>query len=121
MADDLLNILSNSNKDIDNQKLMDYLSGKLSKQEQHELEKEMSGNEMMDDAVEGLKTIRDQQAIQSYVEQLNKNLHTQLQQKKARRLKRKLRDEPYIYLAIVLVLALIVISYYVLHRLYSPP
>ena len=30
MNDDLLNILSNSNKDIDNQKLMDYLSGKLS-------------------------------------------------------------------------------------------
>ena len=30
MSDELLNILSNSNKDIDNQKLMDYLSGKLS-------------------------------------------------------------------------------------------
>ncbi|HYC28503.1 MAG TPA: hypothetical protein VEB42_06795 [Chitinophagaceae bacterium] len=118
MPNDLLNILSNSNKDIDNQKLMDYLSGKLSKQEEHEIEKEMAGSEMVSDAVEGLKAMKDQQAIQSYVEQLNKNLHKQLQQKKARRQKRKLRDEPYIYLAIVLVLALIVMAYYVLHKLY---
>ena len=117
MSNDLLNILSNSNKDIDNQKLMDYLSGKLSKQEQHELEKEMAGNELMNDAVEGLKTIKDQQAIQSYVEQLNKSLHNQLQQKKSRRQKRKLKDAPYIYLAIVLVLALIVITYLVIHKL----
>src|SRR5215204_4663072 len=108
MSNDLLNILSNSNKDIDNQKLMDYLSGKLSKQEQHEIEKEMAGNELMNDAVEGLKSMKDQQAIQSYVEQLNKNLHKQLQQKKTRRHKRKLKDEPWIYVAIVLVLALIV-------------
>jgi hypothetical protein len=121
MSNDLLNILSNSNKDIDNQKLMDYLSGKLSKQEQHELEKEMAGSEMMNDAVEGLKEIKDQQAIHSYVEQLNKGLQKQLQQKKARRQKRKLKDEPYIYLAIVLVLALIVIAYFVIHRLYTQP
>lgn len=119
MPKDLLNILTNSNKDIDNQKLMDYLSGKLSKQEEHEIEKEMAGSEMVNDAVEGLKAMQDQQAIQSYVEQLNKNLHKQLQQKKARRQKRKLKDEPYIYLAIVLVLALIVIAYYVLHKMYN--
>ena len=78
MSNDLLNILSNSNKDIDNQKLMDYISGKLSQQEQHELEKEMADNELMNDAVEGLKSIKDQQSIQSYVEQLNKNLKGKL-------------------------------------------
>ena len=120
MQDDLLNILSNSNKDIDNQKLMDYLSGKLSQQEQHELEKEMAGSEMMDDAVEGLKEIKDQQAINSYVEQLNKNLQKQLHQKKARRQKRKFRDQPYIYLAIVLILGLIVIAYFIIHKMYNP-
>ena len=117
MSNDLLNILSNSNKDIDNQKLMDYLSGKLSKQEQHEIEKEMAGNELMNDAVEGLKTIQDQQAIQSYVEQLNKNLHKQLAQKKERRQKRRLKDEPWIYIAIVMLLALIVITYMIIHKL----
>lgn len=117
MSNDLLNILSNSNKDIDNQKLMDYLSGKLSQQEQHEIEKQMADNEMMNDAVEGLKAMKNQQAIQSYVEQLNKDLHKQLVQKKSRREKRRIKDEPYIYLAIALVLALIIIAYMVIQRL----
>ena len=120
MHEDLLNILSDSNKDIDNQKLMDYISGKLSKQEAHELEKEMADNELMNDAVEGLRSIKDQHAIQSYVEQLNKNLHTQLQHKKAKRQKRRLRDQPFVYIAIVLVLALIVITYMVIHKLQAP-
>ena len=119
MSDDLLNILSNSNKDIDNQKLMDYLSGKLSKQEQHEIEKQMADNEMMNDAVEGLKSMKSQQDINSYVEQLNKDLHNQLQQKKARRKKRQIKDAPYIYVAIVLVLALIIIAYMLIHQLSS--
>ena len=120
MPDDLLNILSNSNKDIDNQKLMDYLSGKLSKQEQHELEKEMAANDMVNDAVEGLREMHSQQKIQSYVDQLNKDLHKQLQEKKAKRQRRKIKDEPYIYLAIILVLLLIIIAYMVIQRL-SPP
>lgn len=121
MSNDLLNILSNSNKDIDNQKLMDYISGKLSQQEQHELEKEMADNELMNDAVEGLKSIKDHQAIDSYVEQLNKNLHTQLQHKKARREKRRLKDEPYIYLAVALVLVLIFVAYMIIHKLHATP
>ena len=119
MADDLLNILSNSNKDIDNQKLMDYLSGKLSKQEQHEIEKQMADNEMVNDAVEGLKAMQNQQSIQSHVEQLNKDLHRQLQQKRARRKKREIKDAPYIYIAIILVLALIIITYMLIQQLSS--
>jgi anti-sigma factor RsiW len=120
MPDDLLNILSNSNKDIDNQKLMDYLSGKLSQQERHELEKEMADSELVNDAVEGLSAMNSQPGIQAYVEQLNKDLHKQLQQKKARRNKRRLKDDPYIYVAIVLVLALIIIAFIVIQRVQAP-
>ena len=58
MSDELLNILSNSNKDIDNQKLMDYLSGKLSAGEKHDFEKTLVDSEMMNDAVEGLQKIK---------------------------------------------------------------
>ncbi|HYE53187.1 MAG TPA: hypothetical protein VD996_00035 [Chitinophagaceae bacterium] len=117
MSKDLLNILSNSNKDIDNQKLMDYLSGKLSEQEQHELEKQMADSDLVNDAVEGLKSISSQQNIQSYVDQLNKDLHQQLKQRRTRRTRKKLKDEPYIYIAIVLVLALVVIAYFVIDKL----
>ena len=41
MNNDLKDILSNSNKDIDNQQLMDYLSNQLSKADSHEIEKNM--------------------------------------------------------------------------------
>lgn len=55
MNHDLLNILSNSNKDIDNQKLMDYLAGKLSEAEKHEVERWMADNDFADEAMEGLE------------------------------------------------------------------
>ena len=47
MKDDLLKILSDSNKDIDNQQLMDYLSGKLSARESHEVEKMMADKDYL--------------------------------------------------------------------------
>ena len=44
MNKDLLNILANSNKDIDNQQLMDYLSGNLSGEPLHDVERTMADN-----------------------------------------------------------------------------
>ena len=63
MNKDLLNILANSNKDIDNQQLMDYLSGKLSGEDLHELERSMAGDEFLNDAVEGLQKVREGTAV----------------------------------------------------------
>jgi len=71
MNKDLLNILSDSNKDIDNQQLMDYLSGRLSDKERHEVEQKMAGNELLNDAVEGLQGFSDKKNVQAYVDQLN--------------------------------------------------
>jgi hypothetical protein len=50
MNTDIIDILSQSNKDPDNQMLMDYLSGKLSGEERQEVEKLISGNPFMNDA-----------------------------------------------------------------------
>ena len=63
MSDELLNILSNSNKDIDNQKLMDYLSDKLSQEEKHEFEKSMVDSEMLNDAIEGLEKFKNKKDV----------------------------------------------------------
>ena len=92
MSKDLLNILSNSNKDIDNQKLMDYLSGKLPEQERHEVEKWMVDNEFANEAMEGLKDFSGKKDLQAYVEHLNKDLHKYLQTKKERRQKRAMES-----------------------------
>jgi len=115
---DLLNILSNSNKDIDNQKLMDYLSGKLSAKEKHELEKQMADNEMINDAVEGLQQFKDQKKLDVYVDQLQKQLNTYIEKKKERR-KRSITSkyDQWIYFSIILVLLLIVIAYVIITKL----
>ena len=63
---DLLNILSNSNKDVDNQKLMDYLSDKLSAEEKHEFEKSLLDSDLENDAVEGLSQFKNKKRSASF-------------------------------------------------------
>lgn len=116
MTNDLLNILSNSNKDIDNQQLMDYLSGKLSDKEKHEVEQSMADSDFMNDAVEGLQEFSDKKDVQVYVDQLNKDLQKNLQKKKLRREKRRLKEYPWIYFAILLILLLCIAAWFVVHK-----
>lgn len=118
MNNDLLNILSNSNKDIDNQKLMDYLAGKLSAEDAHEVERLMADNEFMNDAMEGLHTIENKKNIEAYVDQINRDLKLKVEKKQARREKRKLPQHPWIYLSIAVILALIVLVFYILNKYY---
>ena len=114
MSNELFNILSNSNKDIDNQKLMDYLSGKLSEQEKHEVEKMMNDNHFINDAMEGLENLPDKKKLQAYVDQLNQDLHNQIQKTKERRIQKRIREYPWIYLAIILILVLSIVGYVVI-------
>lgn len=117
MNHDLLNILSNSNKDIDNQKLMDYLAGKLSEAEKHEVERWMADNDFADEAMEGLEQFSNKKDLTGYVDQLNKELNQYIQQKKQRRERRRIQEQPWTYLAIFLILALIVLAYFIIKRL----
>ncbi|HTI91569.1 MAG TPA: hypothetical protein VL727_13340 [Puia sp.] len=116
MNKDLLNILSNSNKDIDNQQLMDYLSGKLSGEELHEVEKSMADNEFLNDAVEGLQRMSNKKDMQAYIDELNASMQKNLAKKKQRRIRRQLKEEPWGLLAIVLVIVLCVIGYVVIRK-----
>ena len=115
MDDDLLNILSNSNKDIDNQKLMDYISGKLSTDEKHDFEKTSIDSEMINDAVEGLEKLKNRN-VSALVEQINTNLHKQLEKKKSKKLKRRIKDLPWLYLSIIIILLIILISFLVIKK-----
>jgi hypothetical protein len=114
MSNELFNILSNSNKDIDNQKLMDYLSGKLSEQEKHDVEKMMNDNHFINDAMEGLDNLPDKKKLQVYVDQLNEDLHKQIQKAKERRIQKRIQEYPWIYLAIILILVLSIVGYVVI-------
>ena len=116
MNDELLDILSNSNKDIDNQKLMDYLSDKLSQEEKHEFEKTMVDSEMLSDIVEGLEKFKNKKDVSTLVEQLNTNLKKQLEKKKAKKLKREIKNLNWLYFSIILILIIILIGFLVIKK-----
>ena len=116
MTDDLLNILSNSNKDIDNQKLMDYVSGKLSAEEKHEFEKTLVDSEILNDAVEGLEEFKSKEQLNLFVEQLNTNLKKQLDKRKTKKEKRRLKDTPWLTLTIILIILIILIAFFVIWK-----
>lgn len=111
MSSDLKDILENSNKDIDNQQLMDYLSNQLNKASGHEVEAAMAADDFVNDAVEGLQQISDKNNVQAYVEQLNDGLQKQIAKNKKRKEKRRLKDSPYTYWAIIILLVLMVICF----------
>lgn len=117
MHEDLLNILSDSNKDIDNQKLMDYISGKLSDEQKHEVEKWMIDNPFFNEAIEGLQLAGSEKKVQKNVEELNRQLRKYLQQKKRKRGRDFFPVNTWTYIAIVLILAIAVLVYLVIVKI----
>jgi anti-sigma factor RsiW len=99
---------------IDNQKLMDYLNGKLPAEEQHEVEKWMMENPFDAEAMEGLQRAGGEKNIQVTVDQLNKHLHKYLEQKKERRRRKKDPTSMWTYIAILFMLILIILAYFVI-------
>jgi len=110
MNKDLLNILLNSNKDIDNQQLMDYLAGKLSEEEKHAVEMQLAENDFMSDAVEGLEIVKNKRDINVFVDQLNRDLHKKLF-RKSKRQRRKAIQQRWTFAAIILILALLLAAW----------
>ena len=117
MSDELKNILSNLNKDIEQEKLLAYLNSHLPDAEQHELEKQLNDDEFMNDAMEGLQQLENKKDIPAYVQQLNTDLKKQLNKKKKRKDKRKIAGQYWTYITIVLLLILIVIAYLIVKRI----
>jgi hypothetical protein len=118
MNSDLKNILADTNKDIDNQRLMDYISSHVSKQEGHEIEKTMAEDPFINDAIEGLQDFKPAKDIQLSIDQLNNDLKKQIAKNKKWKDKRKINDQPYTYFAIILILLLLIISYIMLKKVF---
>ncbi len=111
MNDKLKDILSTLNKEIEQEKLLDYLNKQLPTADAHDVEKQMADDPFVNDAVEGLSSFNDKKSVANYVEQLNYDLQKKLQKKKARKLKRTLKDDPWVYFTIILLLLLCVLGY----------
>jgi hypothetical protein len=115
MSNDLKNILSNLNNDIEQEKLLEYLNRNLTGAEQHELESHLNDDPFMSDAMDGLSQIQSPDKVSLMVYQLNKDLKAQLEKKKKRR-KRVITETPWLYYTIIFLLLLAVIGYLVIKK-----
>lgn len=114
MKRNLKDIVLSSKKKTDDQKLIDYLQNKLSAEDSYEVEKEMIDDGFTHDAIEGLQNFGSVKELQKNVEQLKKDLQKNIQKKKDRKLKRRWKDQPWIYVTILLLILLIIISFVVI-------
>lgn len=116
MQENLKDILGNLSTEVDQKALLLYLQGKLTAGQQHELEKKMMNNDFDADALEGLGHIKDQKQIQALVEQLNNELRKKTEKKKEHNRKLRLNQPPWAIISIILILILVIISYFIIYR-----
>ena len=116
MSPNYKDILSHLSTEVDQETLLLYLQGKLSEEKKHEIEKNLMENEFVGDAVEGLQEIKDKQQIAYMVEMLNRDLKSKLEKKKKRREKMRIKNQPWLYISLLILILLIILAYMVIHR-----
>jgi len=117
VTDNLKDILSNLSKEVDQETLLKYLQGNLTEAQKNEVEKKMLAGDFENDAMEGLQEIKNKERLSFVVEQINRDLRKRLEKKKQRREKLRFKDQPSLYIALFIILLLIVLSYFVIHRM----
>ena len=108
--DDILN----SEQELSDEQLMNYLKGYLSRDDAHDIEEEMVDDSFLNDAIEGLQQFSSNRKLDDYVCQLNHHLHEQINAQKERKEKRRLKDIPWIVQALVFILLLCMLAYVVI-------
>lgn len=117
MSENYKDILSNLSTDVDQETLLLYLQGKLSEDKKHEVEKQLLQNEFDEDAIDGLQEIKDKEQLQYMVEMLNRDLKKKTIKKKQRREKMKIKDQPWLYVSILILILLVVLCYIFIRRM----
>jgi hypothetical protein len=115
MKDNLKDILAHLNKDVDQETLLLYLQGKLSNEQQHEVEKHLLDNEFASEAVEGLGQVSSGNEVSKVVEELNKNLRIKTIRKKKPRRIAELKEDKWLWISVLILLMLVLICYIIIH------
>lgn len=118
MKNDLKNILSGLNKDVEQEKLLQYLNRNMTDAEQHEFEKNMADDPFAEDALEGLEQVQQKTKIDSLTQQLNLQLKNELK-KRNKKKKRSygIQSQQLTYYAILLILLIAIITYVVIKKM----
>jgi anti-sigma factor RsiW len=113
MSEELKDILGNGTPGkLSEEKLMAYLEGKLSAEEQHEVEEFLAQESFEAEAIEGLKDMPPADARHS-VDRLNHDLRKQLLSRRTKH-RRQIKDNPWALLAVALTLLFIILAYFVI-------
>jgi predicted secreted protein len=116
MSEKYKDILSHLSAEVDQETLLLYLQGKLSEEKKHEVEKKLMQDEFDEDAVDGLQEFKDKEQLQYMVEMLNRDLKKKTEKKKKMREKMKIKDQPWLYISVLIIILLIVIAYVVIRK-----
>ena len=117
MQENLKEILSHLQADIEQETLLLYLQNKLPAEKLHDIEKAMANSEFTRDALEGLSQMRDKEKITRMVDSLNRDLKKKVEKKKLFREKLRIKSEPWFYFAIIIFIILIVLCYLLIYRM----
>ena len=110
---ELNDILHNDKGKLTEEKLNAYLEGRLSVQEQHEVEQWLADEGMEADAIEGLKNITTNEST-AITQRINRSLQQELH-KKSRRRSKVIKDNNWAWVAVIIVLLLCIAAYLVMH------
>jgi ABC-type bacteriocin/lantibiotic exporter with double-glycine peptidase domain len=106
---------SNNREQLSEEQLLSYLTKGLTGIEAHNIEKQSLQDPFVADALEGLGQIKDKQQINRSIAELNKKLAKSINKREQKKRKRKLPSNQYTLIAILVILILMVLAYFVLH------
>ena len=113
--EDLTNIW-NADDELNEEQLMNYVKGKLKEGERHDVEKKMAESAFVNDAVEGLQNFSSAEKVNSYVQQINEQLHRRLLDVKQKN-KRGIKGISWEVIAVILVILLCLIGYVIVQMM----
>lgn len=109
---ELNNIWNNGQGELSEEMLKKYIEGKLTPEQQYEVEQYLSEDSLEADAIEGLKSV-DSNEARELTARINYKLQHELKTKKYRNNK-LFADNKWTWMAVLLVLILVIIAYVVI-------
>jgi CHASE3 domain sensor protein len=113
--EDLTNIW-NADDELNVEQLMNYVKGKSAGEEEHTVEKKMAESSFVNDAVEGLQNFSSTEKVNSYVQQINEQMHQRLAEKKQGR-KNNIKSLSWEIIAVIVIILLCLIGYIVIQMM----
>ena len=111
MADILRDIFPDADGTIDRELLLKYLDGSLPPDERHRIETLLLDSDLLNDAVEGLQDTGSEKKLPAIEKELKSGLEKLLKKRNEKRMRKTIKELPWIYIVIIIIILLIVISF----------